>query len=102
MGIKSEEAIALGRIADKLQSLDNTMQKIEKDLHSIDISLGAMKPKTINDIRQKYGFEPVPDIDELARRVVYGDECESEISKHQAQMAEKVISDKEDNNETRN
>jgi hypothetical protein len=42
MGIRSEEAIALGRIADKLQSLDNTMQKIEKDLHSIDISLGKI------------------------------------------------------------
>lgn len=59
MGIRSEEAIALGRIADKLQSLDNTMQKIEKDLHSIDISLGAMRPKTINDIRQRYGFKPL-------------------------------------------
>ena len=59
MGIRSEEAIALGRIADKLQSLDNTMQKIEKDLHSIDISLGAMKPKTINDERMAYGFRPI-------------------------------------------
>lgn len=97
MGIRSEEAIALGRIADKLQSLDNTMQKIEKDLHSIDISLGAMKPKSINDVRQKYGFEPV-----------HGNECESEISKYQAQVAKRVMSDmhayinREDNNETRN
>lgn len=100
MGIRSDESIALGRIADKLQSLDDTMSKIEKDLHSIDISLGAMRPETINDVRQKYGFEPVPDIHELARRALYGDECESEISKYQKQLAQKVISDmKENNNE---
>lgn len=59
MGIRSEEAIALERIANILQSLDNTMSKIEKDLHSIDISLGAMKPKSINDERMAYGFRRI-------------------------------------------
>ena len=42
MGIRSDESIALGRVADKLQTLCDTMNRIEKDLHSIDISLGKM------------------------------------------------------------
>lgn len=42
-----------------LERLCKIMDNIEKDLHSIDVSLGAMRPKTINDIRQRYDFEPI-------------------------------------------
>ena len=82
MGIRSEESIALGKIADKLQSLDNTMRRIEMDLHSIDISLGAMKSENINDRRQNYWNWPVPDITCASEA--------SEISKNQEQMVENV------------
>ena len=47
IGIRSEEAIVLGRIADKLQTLCDTMNRIEKDLHSIDISLGKMSDEAL-------------------------------------------------------
>ena len=69
MGIRSDESIALGRVADKLQTLCDTMNRIEKDLHSIDISLGKMSDEAV-------GFDPVPDIGALARKVVDGDKGE--------------------------
>ena len=96
MGIRSEESIALGRIADKLQSLDNTMSKIEKDLHSIDISLGKImvqNEKNIDDSRQTCDFKIVPDKDVLGEYIVTRNKCESEISKYQQQMTQQVISD---------
>ena len=42
MGIRSQESIALDNIANQLKMLNDTAKKMEKDLHSIDISLGIL------------------------------------------------------------
>lgn len=70
-----------------LERICKIMDNIEKDLHSIDISLGAMRPNSINDVRQRYGFEPI-------------------ISKSPTQIIDEAMANKygnkEENNETRN
>lgn len=47
-----------------LKDISNTLSKIERDLHSIDISLGIMRAqKSINESREEIGFEPLTDLD---------------------------------------
>lgn len=57
--METAETKALKYIVSNLKQLNNTLTKIEKDLNSIDKSLGLMRPKTMNEVRAAYGFEPV-------------------------------------------
>lgn len=89
-----------------LERLCKIMDNIEKDLHSIDISLGKIVAQN-SENEPKNDFKIVPDKDILGEYAVTRNECESEISKYQQQMVEKVVSDmhaymnKEENNENR-
>ena len=96
-----------------LERLCKIMDNIEKDLHSIDVSLGKI-------VAQNEKNEPKNDLKELkspefkAKNESWDEyfgrksnECESEISKYQERMVQKVVSDmhaymnKEENNENR-
>lgn len=57
--METAETKALKDIANNLNKLNGTLTKIEKDLNSIDKSLGLMRPKTINDEREALGLELV-------------------------------------------
>jgi len=57
--METAETKALKDIANNLNKLNGTLTKIEQDLNSIDKSLGLMRPKTMNEIRKAYGFEPL-------------------------------------------
>ena len=96
-----------------LERICKIMDNIEKDLHSIDISFGKIvaqneKKEAKNDKNEpKNDFKIVPDKDILGEYAVTRNECESEISKYQQQMVEKVVSDmhaymnREENDENR-
>ena len=57
--METAETKALRDIANNLNKLNSTLTKIEKDLNSIDKSLGLMRPKTLNEVREAVGFEPI-------------------------------------------
>lgn len=75
-----------------LERICKIMDNIEKDLHSIDVSLGKIVVQNEKN-EPKNDFKIVPDRDILGGYVVTNNECESKISKYQAQMVEKVVSD---------
>lgn len=71
--MKSEEVKAIEQVANELKKLNNKLDKIHKD---VIYELKAARPKTINEIRESMGYEPVTNLGDLVRQVVDGDKGE--------------------------
>lgn len=71
--MNSAEAKAIEKVAKELHELNNKLDRIHKDVM---YELKARRPSTLNEEREKMGFEPVNNIGEMARELVDGDKGE--------------------------
>ena len=71
--MNSAEAKAIEKVAKELHELNKKLDRIHKDVM---YELKVRRPSTLNEEREKMGFEPVNDIGEMARELVDGDKGE--------------------------
>jgi len=71
--MNSAEAKAIEKVAKELHELNEKLDRIHKDVM---YELKARRPSTLNEEREKMGFEPVNDIGAMARELVDGDKGE--------------------------
>lgn len=75
--MNSIEANAIEKVAKELHELNKKLDRIHKDVMH---ELKARRPSTLNEEREKMGFEQVHDIGRMAEQVVYGDEDNGHMS----------------------
>ena len=71
--MNSAEAKAIEKVAKELHEFNEKLDRIHKDVM---YELKARRPSTLNEEREKMGFEPVNDIGAMARELVDGDKGE--------------------------